>query len=226
MMLMNRRHRHFNPASAGATLALDARDAARSYADGAAVTTWTGKAGSATGTVPTMDVDGLNGLPAVSFPGTADQCMVHSANLSGSVTWIVALQITGFIGGYKGIASTGTSDSTGSMLLAKASSSWGSYGGGASIDSSTDLVDGDKAILSMVDAGAGGGSFFRNGAANGTWAVNTDGQPDLHIGGSSGQGQDTPMRLGALILFPVATTVALRRRIEQSLAFSFRIACA
>jgi hypothetical protein len=225
MMLMNRRHRHFNPASAGATLALDARDASRSYADGAAVTTWTGKAGSATGTVPTMDVDGLNGLPAVSFPGTG--AMSHSVSgVAGPYAWIVALQITGSLSGYRGIAAATDTTAVGSMILSNAliDNVWGSYAGpGNPANANSTLASGDKVILSMIDEAAGGGAFFRNGATDGTWTGNSFGQSS-HIGGDSGQ--ETPMKLGAVVLLLSSISAALRRRIEQSLAFSFRIACA
>jgi hypothetical protein len=207
-------------------MALDARDAARSFADAAEVTTWTGKPGTsinATGTVPTMDVDGLNGLPAVDFPGTTGQELTHTADVTGACTWIAALKTTGSLSGYRVIAAAGDNTSAGSMLNANTSSSkWGSYGSG-DINANTALASGDVAILTLSDA-AGTGSFFRNGAADGTFTDNTIGQAVKHIGGTGGQ--EVPMKLGAIVLFFSAVSAALRRRIEQSLAFSFRIPCA
>jgi hypothetical protein len=209
-------------------MSLDARDAARSYADGAAVTTWTGRPGTsinAAGTVPKMDVDGLNGLPAVDFPG-ATGSMTHTAEVTGSATWICAMKATATYSGYRGIAAAGANTSAGSMLLANTGSGrWGTYtttGDGAA---TTGLANGAVAILSMIDNAASGGEFWRNGATNGTYAGNSAGQPERHLGGVDFLDQLPAMKLGAICLFYSAIVSPLRRRIEQSLAFSFRIPC-
>ncbi len=224
---MNRRPRHLNPATFGAVMALDARAAARTYADAATVTTWTGNPGTslnAIGVDQTMDVDGLNGLPAVSFPATLNLPMSHTADVTASCTWIVAFQITSALSGYKSIAAAGANGSAGSMILANTTSNkWGSYGG-SNLNAGTALASGSVSILSMVDSAGSGGSFFRNGAADGTWAANSEGQATKHIGGFNGQ--EVPMKLGAIVLFYSAVSDPVRRRIEQSLALTWRIACA
>lgn len=226
MMLFTNNHCHFNPASAGATVALDARDAARVYADAAVVTTWTGKPGTsvnAAGLVPTMDVDGLNGLPAIDFPGTGS--MLHTATVNGSCTWVIAVKITASHTSYKGFAAAGAADATGSMFLSHVTTDdkYGSFGS-SEIQAASVLASGDVAIVAMVDSGASGGAFFRNGAADGAWVDNTLGQPSGHIGGDPVYGnQYSEMKLGAIVLFTVAISDALRRRVEQAWAFSFRI---
>jgi hypothetical protein len=224
---MRLRNRHFNPADAGATLAFDARYKI-TVADGTALSTWSDRsrtaisATQATGSLqPTYQTNEINGQPVVSFDGTDDN-MIHGQDNAESCVWVVVAKVRSTQASYRGFAAAGASASAGTMILSRVGAGkWGTYGGSDRPATSTP-ADGTPYVFTMEDNAASGGAFFLNGAADGTYAGDSTGQPSKHIGGTLGQ--STASDIAVVTLMP-AVSSALRKRLQFANAYSFKISC-
>jgi len=238
MMLLSHNHAHFNPATAGATVALDARFLT-GFADGDAVGTWTGRAGTSVSPTestnkPTYKASVVNGRPAVRFASASSTKLEASVTITGNATFFMAgVCVSGQ--GYARYVSTGRGgndyddssviipflalDYVNKLMYSYCSGSFSL----ASASFSTPLV------ASCVANGSTG--LLRvNGGTSATISVQSLNINRLSIGSEpSGSGGGSSLADGdmcAVVVVPSAVSDALRRRIEQSLAFSFRVACA
>lgn len=84
-------------------------------------------------------------------------------------------------------------------------------------------------ILSSNDDAGSGGAFFFGGNADGTWTGNGVAQGINHIGGyytvSPAVDQTSNIDLGALMMTSATLSNPLRKLVQNSLAYSFKIAC-
>jgi hypothetical protein len=235
-MLLNRRHRHFNPASAGAVVALDARFLT-GLADGDSVTSWT-RTGSATGTSavpPKFKIGIMNGSNAVRF-ALIDRIDIGVVFSSGGATAIVVTTMASGSGAFARLASLwGTSggrdfDSTPNVALLLRDN--GSAAIGAYYNSSPHNSRAVTYDVPFVGTGLFGGNTIKTGV-NGTFSTATPTTSTLSVSYVTIGVSDTVGLadylvgdFAAIVVVPSAISDAIRRRIEQSLAFSFRIACA
>ena len=228
MMLLSHNHAHFNPATAGAVVALDARFLT-GFADGDPVGTWAGRAGTsinASSSGParplfTIGISEIGGQPAARFDG-ADDIMTLGVGLQHEEhLTLVVLRATA--------PSYGTLwfDGNGRVCLKLSGSQWGTY-----LASFADGPAGEDFPLNsgQIVGNSGGGStckLRRNGTLIAT--VSDDlGDPaqQSSIGADSSYGRHLQADIAAHVAWASTVSDALRRRVEQSLAFSFRIACA
>jgi hypothetical protein len=225
-MLLNRRHRHFNPASAGATIALDARTLT-GLADGDPVATWTGRAGtsnsptSSGGARPSYRVSVQGGQPGVRFASGSNYMDGAAVSIS-SVTLVIVAKwsslatfnnmVSNLSGGRESLFSAG-----GSNLNAFDGS--GFFAGSGTVTQSVGFIASQTWSGSSID-------MWLSGVADMTRTISRpSGSAAYQIGAfESGYGLDG--EIYAIAVVPSVASAALRRRIEQSLAFSFRIACA
>lgn len=126
-----------------------------------------------------------NGQSAMLFDGAGDRLVISGAPTSArSLVAAVRPTVTGGGTGFRGITATLALSGSGSLLLSSnGSNKWGTW---SSVDYSTSqqLEPGSSYVLAMD--GLDSGSFFTNGAADGTYAA-TEGQTG-HIGGNADQG--------------------------------------
>lgn len=220
---MRGRIRHLNPASAGATVALDARFLS-GFADGDAVGTWTGRGGSsptASGSNrPTYKTNILNGQPVVRFDGVND--VMTDGGVSGSASdysvLVVRKSNTFPIGSFwfttrdtvdltlgnnsSGAYFSGSWQGTGVNATSFRVESWvfGSSTGTIYVSGANSGLGGSYSPVAITHYALGGDSIFS------TYYYDGD--------------------IAAIAVIPSAVSAAVRKRIEHSLAFSFRVACA
>jgi hypothetical protein len=225
---MRRRHRHFNPADAGATMAFDARYKI-TVADGTALGTWSDRSRTAISATqangisqPTYETNEINGQPVVSFDGSNDQ-LIHGQDNAASCVWVVVAKVRSTQSGFRGFAAAGPNSADGTMILSRVftAGTWGTF---TSVEraATTTPANGTAYVFTIEDNGASGGSFFLNGAADGTYAGNTVGQSTKHIGGLGAQ--STASDIAVVTLMPAVST-ALRKRLEHAAAYSFKLSC-
>ena len=225
MMLLSHNHAHFNPANAGATVALDARFLT-GLADGADVTSWAGRPGTSktasengAGTRPIYKTasGASRSAPVVRFQVSGRTLQISSVFASQPYTIVLVSAIrANFNRTLSGIPNN--------WLLG----SWGDYSnrcyfGGwvyQGTESSTDMT------IHTGRAASNAADYYQSGVAKAT-GVSANGSPDgLSIGGGGLVPEYSDADVAAVVGFASALSDAVRKRIEQSLAFSFRIACA
>jgi len=226
MMLLSHNHAHFNPATAGATVALDARFLT-GLADGADVTSWAGRpgtsktaseAGSGTRPVYKTASGASRSAPVVRFAGSGR--VLSCSSVASSQPYTIFL-----VSAIRSVQGRTLSGNPNNWLLG----SWTTYSnrfynGSAWVyqgtDTSTDM------IIHVARAASNAADYYQSGSAN-ALAVSSTGAPDgLDIGGGWVGSEYSDADVSCVLAWTSALTDALRRRIEQSLAFSFRIACA
>jgi hypothetical protein len=224
---MRGRQRHFNPAGAGATLALHGR----SLTSGS-IGSWDGLPGtsvSATQGVganqPTVGT--LNGVPAAVFDGSNDHLTIASFSslVTTGATLIIAVR-----------SESGNECSwftTGGDHWDRWHGDWTSYLATFLASARYNSLDspGSGVIQSIVSLVAGTTlQRWFSGVAGTLKTSHTFGciASDAIIGARSDLffAGFLNGKIGAIYMIPSVVSDALRRRIEQSLALSFRIACA
>ena len=231
----------FSPLSLSPALWLDASDASTLYdattggslvaADGA-IARWQDKSGNARHATqatlanrPLLKTAIQNGKSVARFDGSND-FMVHGmTTTSGSFSIFAVTKELGVQSSYRGIVAVGIDSDSGSMLLSKAQSTWGTYSSSSAASPSTSAA-GTSAfrLLCMIDNGAAGGFFYMDAAANGTWAGNTRGQTLPHVGGSAGQ--YTYSDIAEILVFPSALSDTNRQQVERYLGEKWGITVA
>jgi hypothetical protein len=232
---MRARQRHFKYKSIGPRAAYDARYIS-GLSDGAAVSSWSDLSGNsftatqgATSRQPVYKIATLGGSPSVRFDGAGDN-LGHNITHNTGCSIITALNYLSSQAIYRGLFSVTTTAQLGDtvLLLRMTSNKWGTYVA-ADKPATTALTIGAPAILSMTDDRASGGSFNFNGNANGTWTGNSISQGQNHIGGyytsSPLIDQTSNIDLGAFVMTATPLSAPLRRRVESSFGYSFKIAC-
>ncbi len=233
MMLLSHNHAHFNPATAGAVLSLDARFLPLANND--AVADWTARPNSTItatqGTAaakPTFKTGIVNGQPAVRFDGD-DSLAVSTLGSPSAITGIIVFKndnnppagTYGDAGVIWGVTTTYSTNMTWSDGRV-----YESFGTDTRKDSifSPGSVNDSFSIYGVVSA-SNDYRVYQNGSSKYTTASNS-----VVVGASPSIGTSSGYYLlgyvAAVVIATSAVSDALRRRIEQSLAFSFRIACA
>jgi len=225
---MHRRARHLNPIHAGALISVDSRFL--SGTAGSALSTWSGRAGqsgnfTASGTAqPIYNTNKNGGNPAVTFDGTND-VMTRSGSTGNRTlaqcTIIVGARVSGTALGI--FYDTSEHHAVGHLTstfrwYSRNSKDWTI----SAISSAT--------ILSVADDGTGGAVGYFNGASLGsvTGLDNTSAgtnSSNITIGAVGTGVLPINADMYALVDIPLNLESPLRRRIEQSLSLSFKIAC-
>jgi len=235
MMLLSHNHAHFNPATAGAVLSLDARFLPLANND--AVADWTARPNSTItatqGTAaakPTFKTGIVNGQPAVRFDGD-DSLAVSTLGSPSGMTGIIVFKNdnnppVGTISDGGGIWCFSTS-------LYNSHMTWSD--GFVQETFGTDTrkeyifypgsVNNSFSIYGVVSA-SNDYRVYQNGYREYTTASNVVAVGASPTIGVSRDGYHLLGYVAAVVIATSAVSDALRRRIEQSLAFSFRIACA
>ncbi len=227
---MRARQRHLKPKSFAATAAWDSRYIS-GLSDGNAVSTWSDLSGNGKDLTQTTGANQplyktgiLGGNPVVRFDGSNDN-MSQPANNDSSSTYIaVIVRLSSGSTGFRGICNAGAADATGTMLLLRLGTQdkWGTWGG-SEAPANSSIGNNTPVILTMMDEAASGGSFFKSGAADGTWAINSHGQGSPgYVGGNPGQ--QSNIDAASFYLTPLLSR-SMRCRLERALGYSFKIAC-
>jgi hypothetical protein len=234
---MRARHRHFNPKTAGATLVLDARFLTASNDD--AIGTWTSRTGindatqATAASKPTYKVNMSGGQPALYFDGN-DSMGFASSIISGTPDGFAAF-----------IFKIDIDPPTDALKTAPVMGSFGS----AILASHWPFTDGNvyDGFGSTARKTAGNPTpsltsfrIISQHSAASDFVINIDGSQfystSTNTVGWSGSQQigatvDTVYEyfllghIGLVIFAPLRPAASLRKRIEHSAAFSFKLAC-
>jgi hypothetical protein len=233
---MRARQRHFKYKSIGPRAAYDARYIS-GLSDGAAVSSWSDLSGNGftasqgtTARQPSYKTAAIGGSPSVRFDGAGDN-LTHSITNNSTHTSFVVLNRLSSQTGDRGIYQVGTTGATGDMVLLLRSGSvdrWCTYTSNY-VYANTTIGTSSPCILSSNDNAGSGGAFFFGGAADGTWTGNGVAQGINHIGGyytaSPLVDQTSNVDIGALMMTSATLSDSLRKLVQNSLAYSFKIAC-
>jgi hypothetical protein len=250
--MARRRCRHFNPATAGCQVALDARFIT-GIAGGGAVATWTGRprtsvdATQATGvSQPTLQLTGINGRAAVRFDASNDVMQLNATTLfqsvgSGFILSVVADNNPTSGDAFHGVChfSTGTDAALSRLTMhSRLNSVNGSGSNIRRLDADAVTSTGTLAnssnpavLVSVANWSAGTGVSARNGV-NSTAATlpssgNTSNTASLlvSVGSTSALGTVSrfPGDIAVIIAASPAPATAMLKRIEHAAGRSFNI---
>jgi hypothetical protein len=244
---MGRRCRHFPWKAVGASAALDARRIT-GLSNGAAVATWADVSGNArdfsnsiSGERPTYESAGINGQPTVLNAAGKGLCFPTALPVGGSGEesqfHIFRFNTTGF--GYQVVFSNGHTGGNSMAVLASATGdsltvyNVGSESNGSAITTTS--------MVASATGGPSGRSLWRNGVSETVTNPTTPnattravGTVDLAIfnGQDYGAGvgcdkYNSVFRgsIGIASSLPYIVTAPIRKRIEHSLAFSYKLPC-
>lgn len=237
---MRARHRHFNPAHAGATLALDARYVAQ--ANGSAVSSWASRprgsftmAQVTTARQPILQLTAINGAAAARFDGTDDFMACSRIATTSNFTALVAIkgaaQNNKIVFGQRNeVAATGrtafcvTHDASpfqnGRLFF--------NNGTSYSVISTTDAFDNNATLFCSESDGSGNSHVrVKNGAKEGTLTGQswTPENANALLGALGAGLNNYSGDIGAVSFFPAQCSDALRCRAHHAAAFSFKISC-
>ena len=232
---MRARHRHFNPKAAGATAAFDARYGI-AVSDDSGVDTWTNRVGSndATQTTaanqPTYKATGGNlSSPAVQFDGNNDR-LIHSVSITVAPNLIMAVATRTGGNDFSAIAAFMPPNTANFNIIYARwnNANWGAApsDSGQSILNTWRICSAKPASTATTNSST---TMWTNGANETTVTGNRyagDGLDRRRIGIDTESG-GTPF-LGSLsqaIAIPADVGNPLRKRLEHSAAYSFKIAC-
>lgn len=224
---MHRRSRHFNPAHAGATCALDARYLS-GVSGGSAVTTWTTRAGTGptqatSANRPTFTLAGIGGCNSVTF------------GASQSLGW-AASPISGATSASVVTVSARSSNAGGALLTRFGSpgladhSPWtdGSYYIGTASNSRKSFVAPTGISVPVVESVTSQSASWiwrANGVTSFSTATNTVGIGSTpSLSGSINLAADWLGSVGAVATFSSVLSSSMLKRVCQSFALSFKIA--
>lgn len=246
---MHRRSRHLNPRFAGASLVLDARHI--NQANNTALDVWPDKSGNGNNaskysTAPTFKTGQQGGQPVVSFINQGG--MTCTSGLGGStsqITIIAALKsfsYNGNAGGGGGIISQGANNVfTQDFLVARTSTIFFfEFDSGTNGSGSLNAPGAGNQIQTILYNGAGATDaerlrFAFNGTSqtltyNYTVPASINPSGGYHIAQYAAAATSAAWYLTgdmcSLFLIKEAINESLRKRLEQSQAFSFKLACA
>lgn len=246
---MGRRCRHFPWKAVGASAALDARRIT-GLSNGAAVATWFDVSGNArdftnsnSGERPTYESAGLNGQPTVLNASGKGLCRTTALPIgaSGEETQIGACKLSDNISYQVIIANGSTSAACMSVLIGSGGTLTiynvvGQLGSESNGSAAT-----TAAMVISATGGSSGRSLWRNGApetvTNPTVAnPTTRGVETANLGMFNGQGYGAGVgndkynsalkgQIGIVASIPFIVTAPIRKRLEHSLAFSYKLPC-
>lgn len=221
----HRRARHINPVqfATPATCALYA--GGQSYAEGAAVDTWSSRAGLTFSVTaggvnrPTYRMASFNGQPAVEFDGGANRMNVTS---SVNPQTVISVTKADTSSGVRGIFRQESSV----IIHRFDSSNFRSYQFSGGFDSQTATTPTNTLICESV-FGASLVSQFINGVAGNTDAgtYSTPSSGDVQIGGTTGFTEFFDGLIAVIVTFPTALPTPQQKRIRHSLGYLYKIPC-
>ena len=239
---MGRRHRHLNPVHCGAQGAFDARFIPGA-ANNAAIQTWDNRANSSNNATqsnalnrPTFIANGVNGQPIVRF----DRTTPHVMNTSGTI--IDGSDSRVLICAYRSTTTGDYVDYVAGQGTINTTATW------FAIQSRTNFVTGDPYIAGFSRDTASGVTSPDNAWKIGTGAFNSPAgelltrKNGVTVNTRTGYSYDTDngvFRIGldplsrepyggdiaAIIAAKISHSLPLVRRMEQSLALSFKLPC-
>jgi hypothetical protein len=227
---MSRRQRHLAPRHMGAIVAYDARYIS-GVSNGSPVDQWSDRSGNSkhalgTGTQrPTMESVSVGGQPSLIFDGTDDRLTASTAWTDGGSLSIVALSLRSGAGNFGRII-----DATVRILFYNQAAGFLRY---TSTAVNSDFLSGSDTIgvwrIASVSHSSGSAPLLRvNGAASGSPGAVSNiavSNLDLYIGNRLTSDRGIDGKIACIVGFPVALSLPLLRRLEQSIAASFKIAC-
>jgi len=233
---MRGRHRHFNPGGFGAAIALDARFGF-SQANGSAVSTWEDRtnnnkdASQATAAnQPSYTSNGLNGSPVVTFDGAntpnQDFLEVASITVNQPITVVAVWRANG-LQNYlmDGTVSTGRVI-IGLGLSTGATGKVEAYSGGAPTILDTVSMTGSSSITSTL-FDTTNSQIWRDGVSRVSGTLGNSGITSIRLGNrytNVGNGDQLNGYIGSFAALSSSST-AVRKRLEHSYAYAFRLAC-
>lgn len=243
---MRRRQRHFNPGSAGASIAFDSRFVT-GLNNNDAVTTWSDRTingNNATGsgtTRPTYQTAQQGGNAVIRFDGTDDRLVCASYVSLTASSIIAAAKSSITTGNDRTVLYFGNADNYSpfynwiGLCKSYTGAKWvsGNYNAGTERSvTSTAAFTTSPVIVTGITNDASTNRLFVDGVANGTAtsttvSINSGARPTLGRRGAD-LGVDAYHWNGdiySVSLFPSAVSGSLRKRLEQSAAYSFKIAC-
>ena len=241
---MRARHRHFNPAHAGATLALDARYIAQ--ANASSVSSWASRPrgsftmGQATAANrPTLQLTAMNGAAAVRFDGSNNWLACSRIATTSNFTSLV---VVSGVGQQNKVVflQRAYSANIGRTLFCVTSEAtpfqkgrlFFNNGASFSAISTTDAFNNNATLFCSESDGSGNSHVrVKNGAKEGTLTGQswTPENADALLGAIADSGI-APLNafsgdIGAVSFFPAQCSDALRCRAHHAAAFSFKISC-
>lgn len=237
---MRARHRHFNPAHAGATLVLDARFI--SQADNSAVSSWASRprgnftmAQTNAANQPTLQLAEVNGQPIVRFDGSNDIMTCSRIATTSNFTAMVCVKGAGqsnrVIFGQRSIsAATGRTQfcSTGEASPFQKGRLFFNNGTSYNVISTTDAFDNNITLFCSESDGSGNSHVrVKNGGKEGTLTGQswTPENADARLGALWEQSNQFSGDIGAVTFFPEQCSDAMRTRAHHAAAYSFKISC-
>jgi len=251
-MISTRRQRHLNPASAGATLALDAR-----YITGAVnnttVQNWNSRpiatvsaSQSTAGSRANYLDSTINGMPGLVFDGSDDLYDISSLSMTANLTscWSLMVGVCSTIGDaiqYGLFTSSGTTVTSNRFSQRLADTSLQRFTGSfRRLDADSNVVTATTGSTSSPIVGIVSSDFTnnvastsRNGGTATTVAYSSGGGagPTTNaLAGKVGAVNTTTGRLngkiGQVLFIPTIPSVSLVKRLRHCAAYSFKIASA
>lgn len=223
---MHRRARHINPVqfATPATCALYA--GGQAYAEGAAVDTWSSRAGltfSVTAAAgvnrPTYRTASFNGQPAMEFNGSANRMEVTSSINPQTVISVTKADTS------SGVRAVFRQEST-FLFHRFVNSNLQSHQFSGGFDSQTATTPTNTLICESI-FGASLVSQFINGVAGNTDAgtYSTPGSGTVVVGGTIGFSEFFDGLIAVIVTFPTALPTPQQKRIRHSLGYLYKIPC-
>ena len=243
---MRARQRHFNPAHAGATLALDARYI--DQANDSEVSTWSALprssfslSQSTANRRPLLKLAAVNGQNTVRLDGSNDVMTCGRIATTSNFTTICLIKGSGQQnrnvwaqrdGGVANVGRTAFCTSEDSTSPYTTSRLFFNNGTSYSVRSTTTVLDGSlKMFVSESDGSGASHVRINNGAKEGTltgqsWTPeNANVLVGALVDGSNNAINAFSGDLSALTFFPEQLSNALRNKVSRSLAMAFKISC-
>jgi len=238
---MRARQRHFNPAHAGATLALDARYIAQ--ANDSEVATWSALprssfslSQSTAANRPLVKLNAVNGQNTVRFDGSND---IMTCGRIATTSNFTALCLAKGSGQQNKIifAQRTVSAATGRTQFFSSEDLTSPYttcrlffnnGTSYSVRSTTTVLDGSlKMFVSESDGSGASHVRVNNGNKEGTLTGQswTPENADCLVGALSTISNQFNGDISAIAFFPAQLSDALRNKVSRSLAMAFKISC-
>jgi hypothetical protein len=225
---MRARHRHFNPAHAGATAVFDSRFLS-GFSDGASVDTWVSRSGSndisqaTAANRPTYETNEINGNPSVFWDGGANDELTFASSVSyASVTLLCVYKNGDATNGSVVFARNNNSSdynffTTNTAILQNS---------GRTITNTHNLGN-VFLIASSTKENSASMNVFVNGKA--TTAQNVVSNANFISTGIGRYGAGTQFNteghLGLAVMANVSMATPIRKRCEHAAAYCFKISC-
>lgn len=231
---MRARQRHFNAGRAGAAIVLDARFIAQS--DNTAVSQWDDRSGNGknasqatAANQPTFQIGELNGNPVVRFDGAnppnADFLDVSSLTVNQPITFVAVWKANGG-SNYLFDANVSTNRVIAGMDLSSGAGSGELAIFAGSVVEDTVNSTGSYQIFSGRHQSTTS-AVFKDGVSRATGNAGSNNMATFRIGERFSNFNNVSQLNGDIGYLTIisSSSGSLRRRLEQSAAYSFKIAC-